>query len=536
MPDNGSLLFVLDSRLRARKEPKKRKCRKHFDSGMAIDLQYDSGFYVSSGQAGAFSLPLSDALRGGYRVEAFEDDDQESDGELAWGTGELDDTEDGDGSSYAAGNPSGGNAALLAASLSDDTEVVVAVWGTGELEGIKEAVAASLSDEAETAIPWGTEELEAMDASPAATSLSDDLNEEPPVWGTAELEGLTGDAALPASASYISPNAAAIARKLKEQHLLQSEDPDSRAFAQDLQAILAGKKDHPSTTGNAAPQPEPDEDAAPQGDSPRAYPSNFSHGVFDQMGPNMSMAKTFDLGSYDLSRQFDVFDRQMDKHDHSSQRKRTKKAGVRAQSAEFAEDLALMSGLAPSIPTPRALDVTPTYDLRFEVPLVPQQTGFSCWAAGCAMLVGWRDQISIDPSEIANATGAWAAYKNGLNPEEVSIFPVWGMSPEAAQSYTVQAFYNLLDAYGPLWVASAVPSSHIRVVTGITGDGTPDGTTLIVNDPLETGMTTFRLPNAGAQYTETYAQFVSKQETLARRESTIAGAVYVAHLSGHRKR
>jgi len=77
MPDTGSLLFVLDSRLKGRKEPKKRKCSKHFDSGMAIDLRYNESFYVPSGPSAAFSLPLADALHGGYRVEAFEDDDQD---------------------------------------------------------------------------------------------------------------------------------------------------------------------------------------------------------------------------------------------------------------------------------------------------------------------------------------------------------------------------------------------------------------------------------------------------------------------------
>ena len=49
-------------------------------------------------------------------------------------------------------------------------------------------------------------------------------------------------------------------------------------------------------------------------------------------------------------------------------------------------------------------------------------------------------------------------------------------------------------------------------------------------------MAAFRLPNAGSQYTETYSQFITKQETLARSESRIAGAIYVAHLRGQRRR
>jgi hypothetical protein len=67
------------------------------------------------------------------------------------------------------------------------------------------------------------------------------------------------------------------------------------------------------------------------------------------------------------------------------------------------------------------------------------------------------------------------------------------------------------------------------VVTGLSGDGTPDGTTVHINDPWERGMSQFRMPNAGAQYTETYRQFEQKQATLARRESNVQG-IYIAHL------
>ena len=62
----------------------------------------------------------------------------------------------------------------------------------------------------------------------------------------------------------------------------------------------------------------------------------------------------------------------------------------------------------------------------------------------------------------------------------------------------------------------------------MVGDGTPGGTLVHVNDPWEQGMTTFRTPNAGSRYTETYQRFIEKQEQLARRESRLQG-IYVAH-------
>jgi hypothetical protein len=42
------------------------------------------------------------------------------------------------------------------------------------------------------------------------------------------------------------------------------------------------------------------------------------------------------------------------------------------------------------------------------------QTGMSCWAASAAIVVGWRDQVSIDPTAIVAGTGIWSAYTNGL--------------------------------------------------------------------------------------------------------------------------
>ncbi|MBC8137335.1 MAG: hypothetical protein H8F28_15755 [Fibrella sp.] len=170
-----------------------------------------------------------------------------------------------------------------------------------------------------------------------------------------------------------------------------------------------------------------------------------------------------------------------------------------------------------------------SFDLRFPVPLVPQQTGMSCWAAGAAMVVAWRENYSADPARIAQGAGEWAAYSSGLHPESTTIFPVWGLTPEPQQSYSVDGFRRLLETYGPLWVAGAVPGPHIRVVTGLYGDGTPDGTRVIINDPWQKGMASFALPNAGAQYEETYRQFVTETERLARQEAgTFPNAIYVA--------
>jgi hypothetical protein len=120
-------------------------------------------------------------------------------------------------------------------------------------------------------------------------------------------------------------------------------------------------------------------------------------------------------------------------------------------------------------------------------------------------------------------------YQKGLPADDTRVLTAWGFTPEHGQTYTVEGFRRLLERHGPLWVASAEPGPHIRVVTGLSGDGTPDGTRVHINDPWEKGMNPFRLPNAGAQYQETYREFEAKQAQLARTELHLQG-IYVAHL------
>lgn len=169
------------------------------------------------------------------------------------------------------------------------------------------------------------------------------------------------------------------------------------------------------------------------------------------------------------------------------------------------------------------------FKIEHDVPLIPQLTGMSCWAAGAAMLVAWRDSISIDPSQIAKDIEYFLQYAEGLQAEDTTMFDHWGLIPENPKTYTPLGLKDLIDEYGPLWVASAEPGPHIRVVTGIEGDGTPDKTFLFINDPWQKGMKAFSLPNIGSTYKESFRQFEIKQTSLAREESRLKG-FYIAHL------
>lgn len=157
-----------------------------------------------------------------------------------------------------------------------------------------------------------------------------------------------------------------------------------------------------------------------------------------------------------------------------------------------------------------------------DVPLINQLTSMSCWAASAAMVVGWRDRLSIDPAAIAAATGDWAAYSAGLNPADfVTLARVWKLDAEPPQSYSTDALRVLLGI-GPFWVAAAVPGFHAVVVTGLYSDGDVTSTYVRINDPWDRDPGTPGAPGAylathdrGSQYVLTLRQFAAEYETPA---------------------
>src|SRR5262249_43098705 len=128
-----------------------------------------------------------------------------------------------------------------------------------------------------------------------------------------------------------------------------------------------------------------------------------------------------------------------------------------------------------------------SFDVNYpDVPLINQMTNMSCWAASAAMVVGWRDQLSIDPAAIATGSGEWSAYQNGLSPSDVpTLANAWGLTAEPPQCYSADGLRELVESMGPLWVTAAVPGLHAIVVTGVYGDGSENNTFVRINDPWD---------------------------------------------------
>ncbi len=132
------------------------------------------------------------------------------------------------------------------------------------------------------------------------------------------------------------------------------------------------------------------------------------------------------------------------------------------------------------------------------VPLIPQPTDVSCWAASLAMVISYRDQTSHTPQDTAAAgnmdvdTGyGWDDIKNAVS--------AWNLKTEGPSCSLPEQWATWLKSYGPIWIVEVGNPNHAVVVVGIDGDGTPDGTTVTLNNPWP--------PNAGVVETKSYTDF-----------------------------
>lgn len=143
----------------------------------------------------------------------------------------------------------------------------------------------------------------------------------------------------------------------------------------------------------------------------------------------------------------------------------------------------------------------PRVDIWHEVPLVPQLTGMSCWAAAAAMLIGWRDCVAVDPGELARGSGRWHEYQIGIEPRDIATLArVWDFEVvHVGQGLDFPALAGLLERHGPLWVGEASPGLHVVVVAGVHGDGHPDRSFVRIADPWPAGR--------GERYSISFTEF-----------------------------
>jgi uncharacterized protein YycO len=154
-----------------------------------------------------------------------------------------------------------------------------------------------------------------------------------------------------------------------------------------------------------------------------------------------------------------------------------------------------------------------------DIETVPQPTAVSCWAAAAAMVVGWKERVSLTPETIAQIASRTTA--KGLDPAQIQQFAnEIGLTPENPQSYSVDGFRRILENYGPLWVAAKVPGLHAIVVTGMYADG--DQVSVRITDPWDRQVGTPGAPGAYLKTHATGSRYIMRWEDFQREYESAA--------------
>jgi GH24 family phage-related lysozyme (muramidase) len=131
------------------------------------------------------------------------------------------------------------------------------------------------------------------------------------------------------------------------------------------------------------------------------------------------------------------------------------------------------------------------YSVPGAMEIIAQPTPNTCWAAVFTMMYCWKNSRSTDiPSALAAVGGPFLdMYKRDTPLDDglaLSLYEAAGLVPLTGFNPTIDGWLNLLKKYGPLYVDVGYKSgamSHAIIVSGIAGDGTPGGTSIVYVDP-----------------------------------------------------
>lgn len=158
-----------------------------------------------------------------------------------------------------------------------------------------------------------------------------------------------------------------------------------------------------------------------------------------------------------------------------------------------------------------------------------QPSSRACWATVSTMMASFNDRQAYTVADIPNVVGrADARYRQiytantGLTGSEKDGFlAAMGLTAEPPASYLARAVYNMMEAFGPLWVTTdggSLDTVHARVLIGMGGDGTPTATTMQIIDPAD-----------GMIHDETYAVFARRYSNVGAADAA-AGAPFRAQI------
>lgn len=133
-----------------------------------------------------------------------------------------------------------------------------------------------------------------------------------------------------------------------------------------------------------------------------------------------------------------------------------------------------------------------------------------CWAYSYTMMVSWKRRVSMAPADaIAELGEPWVTHFNtvatGLpRTQTANFYSAANMSVEPMQSYPLSEWASMLRAHGPMTihaVTNSLSGGHVRIIYGVIGDGSEQGTKMLIIDPWN-----------GRKYQEPYEKFRAKYE------------------------
>ncbi len=150
------------------------------------------------------------------------------------------------------------------------------------------------------------------------------------------------------------------------------------------------------------------------------------------------------------------------------------------------------------------------------VPKLKQDSTNTCWATAASIMVSWKRAKVMSVKDVMTEAGDvyLQKYLNNqalASSEKQDFISTLKMIGEAPANYTLQQYIDWLNSYGPLWVTtdSSVTtgpfSPHARILTKITGTGTPNGVgTKFI----------FINPSTGNEETENFLDFIQVFEQM----------------------
>jgi Papain-like cysteine protease AvrRpt2 len=170
----------------------------------------------------------------------------------------------------------------------------------------------------------------------------------------------------------------------------------------------------------------------------------------------------------------------------------------------------------------RALTQRIDYAVAGTVPAIAQPSSMTCWAAATTILMSWRAGRRLDIGETMAEIGTY--WRNLLDADQgittddkVRFLRDADLEAQQDLNPSPEGWRAMLERYGPIWVTTwETAGIHGRIVYGIHGDGSAEGTQLDVVDPA-----------GGRRYQADIATFLPKFE----REAARAGRAYVSSWS-----